>query len=672
MRMKYFLFLGIFPLFLFSSIAGDYRFPPIGIARIDLSGTWKFKTDPKGTGEESGFANPFHDDQSWGEVKVPGEWDNQEVGLEDYDGEVWVRKKIDVPKDWKGFDLTIDLGRVDDAAVCFFNGRKFGESRHIEETNRFTIPADFVKSGKPNVVTVKVIDFGGNLGIHPGPVFIKPVFPWDRIGMTFKSPEGDFIYREKEKPAFSLEIDNVLDGDIHPEIAVLVTDIDGKKIYEDTRKIDIGAGGGKRMEHEPAPFPRGYYNVEMTLRTGEVILKKGISSFVVLGEPVIFRDPERSPFGLSGGALFHIDLEKHETAGDLRLKQMNRLGIRWGRNSMWWDAIYKKRGGFEWEKADSVVSHFKKYGINQLAILNSSTDPLTGRPPVTDKGLEAWAGYVSEMATRYKGTITYWEVWNEPNIPHFWQFPPDPVQYTRLLKITSEAIRKADPDAKIVGGVTSGTDIEFIRKMLENGAGKYMDIVSVHPYQLAAPDEEDSAVQLPRSGELRNLLDKYNPDLGIWYTECGWPTTGGFTEKKQSEYLVKYFIMTLGEGIVDKVYWFNLDDWGPRGSSTGGHWGITFMDHSPKPSFLAFHVMMDLLKDYDSAGSWETGKPAVIGYVFKKDQEEIYVGWSPKGSCIVPSPGKKSLMIDLYGRVSPAPGYVEMTGSPVYFRRSLK
>jgi len=655
-----------------SGFAEPYRFPETGQDRINLAGTWKFQADPDNLGLQEKYESPDYNDAAWPTLQVPGVWEGQDIGLERYDGIVWHRKTIGIPGQWSDFELEIDLGKVDDAATCFFNGSRIGQTRHIEEVNRFVVPTAMIHYGRANVLAVRIEDFGYSGGISPGPVEIRPVFPWNELPVSFSSPEGSFVYRVNQPIEFSITIENILDGDLRAELAIRISALDGDSVFEKVIPVQLREGRAKSFKETREALPKGYYDVALELKAKQLVLKRIQSSFVVLGPPIEFEDPMHSPFGLSGGALFHIPIETHPTQGDLRLKQIDQLGVRWGRNSIWWDGIYRQQGKYDWGKADSVISYFKKYNIQLLGILNSSTDPLTGRPPVTEKGRQAFGEYVYELVNRYKDTVRHWEVWNEPNISHFWQFEPNPEQYGELLKIAFKAIKRADPDAKVVGGVTSGTDLDFIEAILKRGAADSMDVVCVHPYQGNAPGTSHPADQLHKTPALRQLLDRHGGEaIPIWMTECGWPTIGDFDETRQVEYLTKYFISVLGEGLVEKVYWFNLDDWGPRGSSTGGHWGLTYMDHSPKPSFLAYAVLMEVLADYHSAEPWDPGAPDTQGYRFKKNDRVVYGVWSLKGKQKITPPPGCTKQIDVYGReisltTSQKSDGIEIDTLPVY------
>ena len=50
-----------------------------------------------------------------------------------------------------------------------------------------------------------------------------------------------------------------------------------------------------------------------------------------------------------------------------------------------------------------------------------------------------------------------------------------------LVTITSQEIRKADPDAKVIGGVFSGMPEGSLRGSLELGLADYVNIISHHP-----------------------------------------------------------------------------------------------------------------------------------------------------------------------------------------------
>ncbi len=103
------------------------------------------------------------DDSSWKAMYLPGIW--EEKGLPDFDGIVWFRKIITIPKAWNGKELKISLGEIDDNDVTFFNGVQIGATVGWNVTRTYTVPAKLVKTGNA-VITVKVIDARNNGGIY--------------------------------------------------------------------------------------------------------------------------------------------------------------------------------------------------------------------------------------------------------------------------------------------------------------------------------------------------------------------------------------------------------------------------------------------------------------------------------------------------------------------------
>ena len=376
------------------------EFPEIAVRKIELEGEWRFRPDPDGEGMKLGLHKKSPQGSKWKDIQVPGNWERQIPSAATYDGDAWYAKSVVIPQEWKDLDVYMDLGKVDDAALCFYNGEKIGESRHIEEGNRFLIPSGLIEYGKDNLISVRVRDFGGTGGIYPGPVFIRPEFPWDRFVIELDDSGKDYIFRTENPVEFDVRIENPFEKYVFLNVYIEVKNIYGESVFRKALPIKIPGKKAARTDVAPARLPVSWYEATVKVGDKNQVFREEQFPFVVLGEAIEFKDVESSPFGLCGGALFHIPLETHKTTGRIRMNQMNQLGIRWGRNSVWWDAIYQKQEEYEWEKADSVVKYYEDYDINMLAILNSSTDPLLGRPPVTEKGREAWGEYVRALVNR--------------------------------------------------------------------------------------------------------------------------------------------------------------------------------------------------------------------------------------------------------------------------------
>ncbi|WP_184543500.1 sialate O-acetylesterase [Mucilaginibacter sp. FT3.2] len=88
-----------------------------------------------------------------------------EKTLPNFDGVLWLHKKVTVPAEWAGKPLKLSLGTVDDADITWFNGEKVGETNAYNALRNYTIPGNLVKAGD-NVITIRVFDSGSNGGLY--------------------------------------------------------------------------------------------------------------------------------------------------------------------------------------------------------------------------------------------------------------------------------------------------------------------------------------------------------------------------------------------------------------------------------------------------------------------------------------------------------------------------
>lgn len=88
-----------------------------------------------------------------------------EKTLPNFDGVIWLHKKVIVPDDWAGKPIKLSLGAVDDADITWFNGEKIGEMAVYNTPRVYTIPGNLVKAGE-NIITIRVFDGSGNGGLY--------------------------------------------------------------------------------------------------------------------------------------------------------------------------------------------------------------------------------------------------------------------------------------------------------------------------------------------------------------------------------------------------------------------------------------------------------------------------------------------------------------------------
>lgn len=318
---------------------------------------------------------------------------------------------------------------------------------------------------------------------------------------------------------------------------------------------------------------------------------------------------EASPYGIN----------IHAPQGDDLKTQLDRVqaaGIGWVRIDFIWSWAEPARDQFDWRVYDAITAAARARNLEVFASLAYTPQWATSGPATTgvpDQG--QWAEFCSAAAKRYQGSIRYWGVWNEPNLPKF--FAGTRQQYVDvILKPCADAIHAADPAARVGGPelshLTSGDSdwYDWLREILV-AAGDKLDFVTHHVYDSDGPgDVADRLTGSTVFGNKPSLWDAVNPSVEevlksagwwgkpVWITETGWESDR-VGESQQAAwiggFLNDWFTGKPNRTWIEKVFFYELTDNPPPHPS----WGILRADRSPKAAyntyrdFIAAHTSRD-------------------------------------------------------------------------------
>lgn len=289
------------------------------------------------------------------------------------------------------------------------------------------------------------------------------------------------------------------------------------------------------------------------------------------------------------GANIHLmqRIPQEEWSSVLALAQAH--GIMTAREEFSWDTIEPSEGDFEWSVSDAAIDAYEDAGISVDGLLTySSAWAAASEHDAPD--LTAWEEYVSAVATRYAGRVQAWEMWNEPNSSNF--FTGSSSDYVDVVNAASEAIRAADPHAKIILGGLAGSDTSFLREVLPHIGVGSIDAIAIHPYRVIGdtftykPEEiEDGLNTL--AVDIDNVIAELErdgfSDMPIWFTEFGYPTHAhGLTQKQQAQYLSRAYIIALSSKHVQKIFWYSLIDAGTDSTDQEDNFGLFTHAYAPK------------------------------------------------------------------------------------------
>jgi hypothetical protein len=203
-----------------------------------------------------------------------------------------------------------------------------------------------------------------------------------------------------------------------------------------------------------------------------------------------------------------------------------------------------KRGPYNWIEYDTLIGDAALAGIRVLPVVVGS--PRYARPgpaeqPTRKRDLAQFTKFVRKLAQRYgpggkfwiarpeipPRPVSAWQIWNEPNLSHYWAGSPDPEEYAAFLERTAAAIHDSQPDAKIVlAGMpeqkarTSGS--RFLEDLYaQKGFSNLFDAAAVHAYS------KRGTGPLTTVRRIRGVMTRNgDPRKPIWVTELGWGTAG--------------------------------------------------------------------------------------------------------------------------------------------------
>ncbi len=297
-------------------------------------------------------------------------------------------------------------------------------------------------------------------------------------------------------------------------------------------------------------------------------------------------------------------IQVHLLAGDMAetLRWAQGLGVGWVKQQVEWHTIEHGPDDLDWALLDHAVEACDGFGFKLLLSVTHAPDwtrasELESGPPAD---YAEFGRFMGQLASRYRGRVAAYELWNEPNLAREWRGERlDPARFVALVAEGSRGVRAADPDALVISGAPAVTGINdgveaiddrvFLRGMYEAGVAQWVDGIGAHPYGFANPPDESwqdhthvaSGHNSHPSFFFRDTLEDYHAimleygdtERQIWATEFGWPSTKGMgqmdttgweyarevSEVQQADYVVRAFQMGDEWPWVGPMFLWNLN-----------------------------------------------------------------------------------------------------------------
>ena len=344
-------------------------------------------------------------------------------------------------------------------------------------------------------------------------------------------------------------------------------------------------------------------------------------------------------------------------------------GFKHARVQTGWCKCEKVKGMLDFSWLDCIVDNLLARGIqpwfnvgfgNKLYMPDAYGETAVGHVPLYygEETLEAWKKFVRELALHYKGRITHFEIWNEPDIPAFWQpRQPDAAEYARLCDLTIREIKAVYPEAHCGGVVASWKD--FVKIFAEHCDLKQLDFYSVHTYLLppesgygsSSWDEYIHTIQGYFAGNGGSHIQIWQGEAGLasWAPEHYWMVRRvRESQRNQAVWILRRILLDQSLNMpVTSIYQTvdMMEKSYQMGNSTQNRPALqgilNGLTYSPKMSFYALANAISIFRDgihpvpeaeiaFHMASSYPVDRavPPIYGKLFQKNKEKFLFYWS--------------------------------------------
>jgi hypothetical protein len=293
------------------------------------------------------------------------------------------------------------------------------------------------------------------------------------------------------------------------------------------------------------------------------------------------------------------------------------VGATYIRVVAYWRSIETSARVYNWSALDKVVNGAVAAGLEPIVTIwqaPSWAENSVMRQKLLNQGLSVNAGtvlpdpakfaaFATAAASRYKGKVTHWEAWNEPNLTHFLAPQWDgtkwltPAHYRSMVNAFAAAVHTVDANNIVIAGATApfgkvapnlpyrnAPPLRFMRDVLclsatnrpvpGCGPAAHFDAWSTHPYTQGGPFHEAtgggnvSLGDLPDMKAVLNAGVRYgriasNRPVNFWVGEFGWdsylPDPGGLGVGLHARWTAEALYQAWRSGVSTFV-WHQLND----------------------------------------------------------------------------------------------------------------
>lgn len=229
-----------------------------------------------------------------------------------------------------------------------------------------------------------------------------------------------------------------------------------------------------------------------------------------------------------------------------------------------WAHLEPEPGVWRWHRLDMLTDLAERSGVEVLLPLAMTPQWASARPErksfygpgqASEPADPArWENYVRAVATRYRGRIRHYEIWNEPASSRF--FNGGPQALLALQRSAYRILKEVDPANVVVAPATTRVkDLDWFDRYLGLGAADHADVIGYHLY--GEGEAPEAIVDLV--AELRARMARHGVRKPLWNTEAGFRTGGSHRSGIPPDaFMLRTLVLARAAG-VERFYYYSWD-----------------------------------------------------------------------------------------------------------------
>jgi hypothetical protein len=288
---------------------------------------------------------------------------------------------------------------------------------------------------------------------------------------------------------------------------------------------------------------------------------------------------------------------------------------------------------------------------------------------------ERWRASVEELGARFRPYGRHFQIGQAINRSKWGIWTHG--EYVDLYLEAADILRKVE-GVEVLGPSVIDFEFQALLALVNRGTpGLHFDVVSSLLYvdRRGAPENRQMGLDTVDKVTLLRAIAEIgrNSSERCWITEVNWPLWEGphspagktvsVEEEEQADYLVRYYLLALGTGLVEKVFWWRLIARGYGLVSPSNDGSLR-----RRPSWHALRTLIDQVEGANFEGPLPVRDGAFL-YRFTRNGDEVVVGWSvSRGArAVLPRTVVAAVSRDGESLKVPDSTSVELGPSPVYF-----